>query len=79
MDRRIYLTRSINEELIARKLCHAQLHMLVVTAEGRRRMAIKFINLDLPGLKDRVKELADNYHESLVFWSETKTTMTYLI
>lgn len=79
MDRRIYLTRSINEELAARKLCHVQLRILTVTFEGRRRIAIKFIHLDLPGLKEQVKELAKDYHESLVFLSETKTTITYLI
>lgn len=69
------LVRYITEQLKERKMQHVQ--ALLRTVDGRLR--IKFVSVDNDKLKDKVKALADELCESLKFYSESKTTITYLI
>lgn len=72
---RSYLIRYIIEQFKERKMQHVQ--ALLRHADGR--LCIKFVSVDNDKLKDKVKALAGELCESLEFYSESKTTITYLI
>lgn len=71
----LYLIKYIIEQLKERKMQHVQ--VLLRPADGR--LCIKFVSVDNDKLKDKVKELAGELCESLEFYEESKTTITYLI
>ena len=70
-----YLIRYIIEQLKERKMQHVQ----ALLRHTNGRLCIKFVSVDNDKLKDKVKGLAGELCESLEFYSESKTTITYLI
>lgn len=70
-----YLIRYIIEQLKERKMQHVQ--ALLRHTDGK--LCIKFVSVDNDKLKNNVKALASELCESLEFYSESKTTITYLI
>lgn len=72
---RSYLIGYIVEQLKERKMQHVQ--ALLRHIDGR--LCIKFVSVDNDKLKDKVKALASELCESLEFYSESETTITYLI
>ena len=70
-----YLIRYIIEQLKERKMQHVQ----VLLRHTNGRLCIKFVSVDNDKLKDKVKALADELCENLEFYSESETTITYLI
>ena len=71
----VNLIKYIVEQLKERKMQHVQ--ALLRHTDGR--LCIKFVSVDNDKLKDKVKVLASELCESLEFYSESKTTITYLI
>lgn len=74
-DRRVCLIKSVQDELERRKMKHVQ----ALTCVVKGFLCIKFTSVDTDELKAKVKNLADDYQESLELFAETKTTITYLI
>lgn len=72
---RSYLIKYIIEQLKERKMQHVQ----ALLRHTNGRLCIKFVSVDNDKLKDKVKALANELCESLEFYSESKTTITYLI
>lgn len=76
-NRIVKLFKALNQELEVNKMQHVQ--VLMTCTKDRNRLVAKFTSVDTEDLKRKVKELADRYHESLVLYKETKTTISYLV
>lgn len=66
---------AINQELIRDKLQHVQ--VLFRLWNGQK--AMKFVSVDTPVYKEKIKAIAGKYYKDLYLVDESKTTLTYKI
>lgn len=66
---------AVKQELINDKLRHVQ--VLFRLWNGQK--AMKFVSVDTPEYKEKIKAIADKYYKDLYLVDESKTTLTYKI
>lgn len=75
MSREAKLFQMVNGDLKNERIQHVQVVFRIYN--GRR--AMKFLSVDTERFKEKVKEIAGWYCESLQLVQETKTTLIYTI
>lgn len=81
-QRRVRLIKSIKNEIDKpeNRMRHMQALLVTVkTDDGEKHLAIKFNCIENAKQWDKVNALVDKYCESLIFFTKTKTTITYLV